>query len=336
MSPVKDEYDTGESVVLTAAAADGYTFSTWSGDVSGTESSVTVTLTETFAASASFVAANDDTEEDEGNTTETPVAVSVGTIVYPESSGSVAADLELDSLMTGNVLQLTATPAAGTTFVKWDGDLQSTDNPVSITLSEDLFLIAVFDDGSTDTEIETLLSASVWPAESGVVSSDVEMSSVDINTVVQLTATPNAGYVFKSWIGDVSSTANPLNVTVSEKIQLIAEFEPTSLPVFEAVDTGDGWYESAWYGKIKTDYLPYLCHETGGWQYCVSEAEGGVFLFDHALGLMVWTSKEVYPYLFVNGDNPGWVWYFKETVAPNRWYYDFRTESLKTESELSE
>ncbi|MBT8184274.1 MAG: hypothetical protein KJN76_05500, partial [Eudoraea sp.] len=56
----------------------------------------------------------------------------------------------------GSVLTLEGTPSSGYSFVQWTGSIQSTDNPVSITMDSDKDITGVFeksdsdDDGVTD------------------------------------------------------------------------------------------------------------------------------------------------------------------------------------------
>lgn len=67
----------------------------------------------------------------------------------------------------------------------------------------------------------------------GSVSASPSQASYAEGTVVVLTATPQAGWVFVGWSGDASGTANPLQVTMSANKVIVASFAP-ALPTPEA------------------------------------------------------------------------------------------------------
>jgi uncharacterized repeat protein (TIGR02543 family) len=58
----------------------------------------------------------------------------------------------------------------------------------------------------------------------GTVTKSPSAASYNSGTVVQLTATPLAGYTFSSWSGDASGTVNPLTVTVNGNKNITANF----------------------------------------------------------------------------------------------------------------
>jgi hypothetical protein len=41
---------------------------------------------------------------------------------------------------------------------------------------------------------------------------------------LQLTALPDQGWVFNSWIGDLSGTANPISIVVTKDMRIVAAF----------------------------------------------------------------------------------------------------------------
>ena len=134
---------------------------------------------------------------------------------------------------------LTATPAEGYHFVKWSDE--STTNPLTITVTEDIELQAIFD-------INTYTVTTT--AENGKVTGTGEYTH---GTEVTLTATPAFDYQFVKWSNE--STENPLTITVTEDVTLEA--------IFEEVTATDQTLS----GKFSTGEYEYAEFATGNLQY---------------------------------------------------------------------
>jgi len=67
----------------------------------------------------------------------------------------------------------------------------------------------------------------------GGVAKNPDLPTYNANTVVSLTAVPNAGYVFANWSGDASGTANPLSVTMNGNKNITANFQ--AAPVLTSI-----------------------------------------------------------------------------------------------------
>ncbi|HEX7507383.1 MAG TPA: malectin domain-containing carbohydrate-binding protein [Polyangia bacterium] len=70
-------------------------------------------------------------------------------------------------------------------------------------------------------------------ATNGTVSKNPDQATYVAGTVVSLTATPAAGYVFAGWSGSASGTANPLSVTMDGKKTITANFQ--TAPVLTSI-----------------------------------------------------------------------------------------------------
>ena len=115
-------FDEGTQVQISATPADGYQFKQWSDGV--TDNPRTLTLTQDMTLTAEFE----------------PIMFNVAVSSADESMGTVSGSGEF---AYGTAVQLTATPAEGYQFVSWsDG---STDNPRTLTLTQDLTLTAEFE-----------------------------------------------------------------------------------------------------------------------------------------------------------------------------------------------
>jgi uncharacterized repeat protein (TIGR02543 family) len=105
--PAKSTYNCGEVVTLTATAYPGWTFAGWSGDLYGTTTPVTVTMTGSRLITATF--------------TQDEYTLTVNTI----GNGSVTKDPDRPTYTYGQVVTLTAEPAPGWSFAGWSGDPDS-------------------------------------------------------------------------------------------------------------------------------------------------------------------------------------------------------------------
>src|SRR5438552_2972808 len=77
---------------------------------------------------------------------------------------------------------------------------------------------------STATFAINTYSLSVTTVGSGTVAKNPNQANYAPGTVVQLTATPAAGWHLVSWSGDASGTANPLSVTMDGNKSITATF----------------------------------------------------------------------------------------------------------------
>ena len=148
----------------------------------------------------------------------------------------------------GTTISLTATPAEGYHFVKWSNE--STTNPLTITVTKDIELQAIFD-------INTYTVTAT--AENGTVTGAGEYTH---GTEVTLTATPAFDYQFVKWSNE--STENPLTITVTEDVTLEAIFEEvvaTTTTLSGKFSTGK--YEYAEFATGNLQHNP----KSGDWRF---------------------------------------------------------------------
>jgi hypothetical protein len=196
VTPSSGTYPQGTSVTLTATPSAGYQFSGWSGDVVSTINPITVVMNsnKNIVANFTLVPVNYTLSVTAINGTVTP---SSGT--YPQ----------------GTSVTLTATPNAGYQFSGWSGDVVSTTNPITVVMNSNKNIVANF----TLLPVNYTLSVT---ATNGTVSPS--SGTYPQGTSVTLTATPNAGYQFSGWSGDVVSTINPITVVMNGNKNIVANF----------------------------------------------------------------------------------------------------------------
>ena len=206
LNPNKATYAPGEQVQVTATANSGYGFTSWSGDLSGTNPTETVTVNGNLNIVANFSAAQ-----------YTFTATSSG-------NGSVNWTPQKPLYGNGELVTVTATPDDGYFFVGWTGSVTSTSNPLEVTINGDTSVTAHF-------APIVYFTLTVNEVGAGNVTIEPEMAQYPTGTVITLTATPDAQQRFVGWSGGASGTVNPIEVTITSNMVITATFEPDVYPL---------------------------------------------------------------------------------------------------------
>jgi len=130
----------------------------------------------------------------------------------------------------GTVVDLVATPGAGYRFDEWSGDVgtvadvnaASTDITMNGDYSITVNFVAIYDLTTSST------------AGGSVTTPGEETFTYDEGTVIDLVATPEAGYLFDEWTGDVDTIANVNAATTT--IIMTGDYEITAN--FEQIPPG--------------------------------------------------------------------------------------------------
>ena len=200
-NPVSGTCYSGGSIELTATPDAGWEFAGWSGDVTGTTNSVTVTMDDDKYVTATF--------------TQIQHTLSTNTV----GNGSVSVSPSGSSFNEGDTVQITAVPDAGWQFSGWSGDYIGIDNPATVTMSADKNVTATF------TQIEYTLDIRI--VGNGSVSNSPNNTTYHYGDVVELTATPDSGWAFSEWQSDLSGNTNPESITIDDYKTITAVFTNT-------------------------------------------------------------------------------------------------------------
>jgi len=228
-------YDQGSNVSLTATPAAGSTFLRWEGACSGS-SSCNLVLNSDQSVSAVF-------EQESTRLFSLSVSVQGAGSVSSNPQGiSCGTDCSEDFAENTNV-SLTATPNAGSTFVRWEGACSGSSS-CNLVLNSDQSVSAIFEQQST-----TLFSLSVTVQGSGSVSSTPQGincgtdCSEDFaeNTNVSLTAMPDDGFRFANWSGACSgSGACSVNMAQNQSVNAVFEQNAASEATLTVTVSGNG------------------------------------------------------------------------------------------------
>lgn len=204
------EFDEGEEVEIEAVPSDGYRFEQWEGDLSGNENPATLVFDGDKDVTALFTLREHTlTVETEGEG-----------VVHEE----VVSERGKTDYEHGTQVRLTAEPATGWRFVRWEGDIGEQDsqvNPLTIDVEEEKTVLAVFERPLESLDIEVVGQGEV---REEVVSEKGRTDYVP-GTTVRLTAVPDEEWNFVRWEGDVESSENPLEITIEDQTLLTAVFE---------------------------------------------------------------------------------------------------------------
>jgi hypothetical protein len=201
LDPAGGVYEEGTIVTVTAMADTGWSFSEWSGDLSGSVNPQTITMDGEKTVTATFIE------------TGTQFALTLNTV----GTGGVSLDPAGGLYDEGTVVTLTAVPGMGWEFTEWGGDLTGSANPATITMDGDKTVTATF------TEVpEFDLIVNIEGA--GAVALDPIGGTYPQGTVVTLTATPDMGWAFSEWSGDAAGSQNTAAVVMDDHKMVTAAF----------------------------------------------------------------------------------------------------------------
>jgi uncharacterized repeat protein (TIGR02543 family) len=195
-SPNAASYTYGQVVTLQAVPDAGYTFSGWSGDLTGTTNPVTLVMNANKSVTANFTANS-------------------YTLSISATHGSVTRSPNAASYTYGQVVTLQAVPDAGYAFSGWSGNLTGTTNPATLVMDANKSVTANF------TAAQYVLTIS---AVHGVVTESPSQTSYTYGQVVTLQAVPDPNYVFTGWSGDASGTSASTTVTMTSDKSVVANF----------------------------------------------------------------------------------------------------------------
>jgi uncharacterized repeat protein (TIGR02543 family) len=175
--PMQATYTHGQTVTVTAVPATGYSFSSWSGDLSGTVASATITMDGNKSVAAGFT-------------------INSYTLNTSGANGSITKNPDKSTYNHGETVTLQAVPAEGYNFVNWSGDLVGSTNPATLVMDSNKTVAGAF--AANTYTLQT-------SATNGSVTRTPDRASYTHGETVTLTAVPATGYSFSSWSGEPRS-----------------------------------------------------------------------------------------------------------------------------------
>ena len=210
LDPAGGVYDIGTVVQVTAVTDSGSVFNGFTGDVTTTETSFSITMDSDKQLTASFTR---------------QFALNLNLV----GSGNVTLNPAGGIYAEGTTVSLTAAPAAGAQFSGWSGDLSGSTNPISIVMDSDKNVSALFG------QVFYLFTANIG---AGTIELDPPGGVYSENQVVTISAVPEVGNEFITWSGNLSGTSNPQSLTMNANKIVTALF--TELPQFTITTSVNG------------------------------------------------------------------------------------------------
>ncbi|HOS29682.1 MAG TPA: clostripain-related cysteine peptidase [Treponemataceae bacterium] len=205
-SPEKEEYQRNEKVTLNAVEEAGYEFTGWTGTVESTEKELILVMNKNYQLTPSFR------------------KIPTYTITLEKyTGGTIAIEPKKDIYIENEEVTLTAAAEDLFTFNGWKGTVESVEKEIKIVMDKDYALTPEF------LQIPTYTVTVTDPA-GGTVLKTPDKEIYKEGDILELKATPDAGYSFSSWKGDSDSSEQSINITITKNITVEALFAKIQEP----------------------------------------------------------------------------------------------------------
>lgn len=235
--PDQAEYTHNSTLTLTASPGSGYHLVGWTGDLVGESNPADVLMDEDKEITATF----------EKITYELTVTTdgTAGAIVDPTGTSSVDPGILTDI----SVVQI----PEGFSFNGWEvtsGSLVTLADPSSLSTSVKL----ESGHGTVQANFVSITHAlTLLISGKGSVDKTPDLADYTHNSVVSLSATPESGYYFVGWTGNLVGESNPADVLMDENKEITASFEKLSYELTVITDgTGGAVVDPA--GAVSVDH----------------------------------------------------------------------------------
>jgi len=237
ISPSSGIFEEGSAITLTAIPAASYTFKNWSGGTTGNENPISIVFNTDKTITAVF---------EKKNYSLNITIVGEGTVNEEIIQAKSATDYP-----SGTIVNLTAIPSNEWEFVEWNGNYQGTENPIQITINEQINLTAKFEKKNYPLNI-TIVGEGIVNEEIIQAKSATDYPS---GTIIKLTAIPSEGWVFDKWNGHYEGNENPIDITIDNLTSITAKFLDTSPKTYVPDDNFEQALIDLGYDNVLDDYV---------------------------------------------------------------------------------
>ncbi|MEM1563025.1 MAG: DUF2341 domain-containing protein [Candidatus Bathyarchaeia archaeon] len=256
-------YYYGDIVKLTAVPNVGWSFSNWTGDLTGNQNPTTIIMNGNKKVTAVFTQCR------------------YNLTITIAGKGNVTVEPYKTAYTYGENVTLTAIADSGWMFVGWGGDVSSNENPITIMMDGNKSITATF-------VLREGYTLTINISGNGAVNKDPNYEVYTYGENVTLIAVPDPGWKFIGWSGDITGNRNPYSIVmdgnktvyatfIQEQYTLIVNIEGlgnvTKTPDQSAYIYGTqvqlkasadaGWIFSHWSGDIESVDNPVTFEITG-------------------------------------------------------------------------
>jgi hypothetical protein len=229
----------GTNVTLTAIPYSGSAFGGWSGDVTSSGSTITITMDSNKRVISTFNVLYTLTVTKSGIGTVTVISSPAGIDCGPMCSYQFA---------SGTNVILTVTSDAGSLFGGWSGDVTGSNSTIIVTMDSNKSVTFTFNVLYTLTVIKSGAgTGTVTSNPSGIDCGDTCSYQFTPYTNVTLTATPDSGSVFDGWSGDAIGNSSTVTVTMNSNKNITAVFKIYEAGYFAG---GYGYHDQRFIDKL--------------------------------------------------------------------------------------
>lgn len=166
-----------------------------------------------------------------------PGLFAVSCLATPTNGGEI---IGAGEYVKSEHISMKAVPAESFEFVRWEGQCEGNENPLSLQINEDITAIGVFRKKPSrkgGLVFKHNLVGSSIPVDGGVVTGT---GSVANGKEVRVEAMASEAYKFARWSGDLEGIENPSLILVDGDKQIHAHFEKISQVVLELISEPPG------------------------------------------------------------------------------------------------
>lgn len=206
-------------LTVTAIPNPGYTFSGWSGALSGTDTVATFTMDGHKALTANY-------------------SLISYFINASSENGKIVLDPDQPWYLPGTEVSIRAVGDLGYAFEEWGGDLSGIENPIVVSMDNDLDFSASYVSVPTYTVTSS--------ADHGAIILDPLGGEYSEGVELTVLYKKEFGYKLDEWSGDLSGSENPQTIIMDadKDITALTEFTGDAITSY-AINCGGGAYEAA-------------------------------------------------------------------------------------------
>ena len=165
VDPSSGNHNENSSVTITATPDAGYEFTSWTGDASGTDNPLTVSMNSNKNITANFI--------------RTQYTLSVGKVGEGTITQEViSSDKTSEEYNLGDIVRLRATPSSGSIFNSWSGSSTETTSQIDVTIDGTKSVTAIFEETISQvlSDDNEFLGVGKWKIRKGSSVSDKSAS----------------------------------------------------------------------------------------------------------------------------------------------------------------